>query len=420
MYGYGYAKGLAWGWLYIIHLFFLLETLLMAELIYHDPADRSGVSPFDRVIRDITEDDEVCIACPYIAPEYLEDVTGQTDDWYLLTDVAEWLSIHGRGNQEVIHQFLVEHRDRVRHVEDLHAKVVIGERRALIGSANFTTKGLTDRTEMSVLIDEEATIEELTEWFETVRSIYNPPETERVGEYIGTTSSTPSPAQTSSSVTFSSDASPGRASLCTTKQDGTEDTEFEGNHEKLVEWVSKAYTPRWIDRYFDLLDDLISATGLSNGDSRLVTSLPQDGRIPVSINNRYVLVAMRPAGSATHGRYRDDYEERVQKYSKWATAGFILGPDTENIEALIELADFYFPFKTRSESDGEPPHYVEYVGEPDRIIDRDFKEAWLNAATNQIDQADGSPYKQYHEPVVYRAARDGEYREKVISEAFDL
>jgi hypothetical protein len=391
----------------------------MVELIYHNPVDRSGISPFDRVIRDITEDEEVLIACPYIAPEYLEDVTEQTDDWFLLTDVGDWLSIHGRRNREAIHEFLVEKRDRVRHVEDLHAKVVIGDDRALIGSANFTTKGLTDRTEMSVLLDEEDTIEELTEWFETVWSIYNRPETERVQEYIETTFSTPSPAQTSSSVAFSSGASPGRASLGTTKQDDTEDTEFEESYEKFVEWVSKAYTPQWIDRYFDLLNDLISITGLSNDDPRLVTSLPQDGRIPVSINNRYVLVAMRPAGSATHGRYRDDYEERVQEYSKWATTGFILGPDTDNIEELIEMADFYFPFKTHSEGDGEPPYYVEYVGDPDRMIDRDFKEAWLNAATNQIERAEGSPFKQYHEPVVYRAARDGEYRKKIIREAFE-
>ena len=391
----------------------------MAELIYHNPADRTGPSPFDRVIREITEGEEVLLACPYIAPDYLKDVTSQTDEWFLLTDVGEWLGIHGRRNQETIHEFLVEQRDRVRHVEDLHAKVVIGADRALVGSANFTTKGLTGRTEMSVVLDEEEVIGELTEWFETVWSIYNPPETKRVQKYIETASATPSPAQTSSSVSFSSTESPGRASLSKTKRDDTKSTEYERSHDKLVEWVSKSYTSQWINRYFDLLEDLISATGLSNGDPRLVTSLPQDGRIPVSINNRYVLVAMRPAGTATHGRYRDDYEERLQQYSKWATTGFILGPNTDNVDELIEKADFYFPFKSRSENEGEPPHYVEYIGEPDRMLDRSFKEAWLNAATREIEQAKSSPYKQYHEPVVYEAARDREYREKVIREAFE-
>jgi hypothetical protein len=394
----------------------------MAELIYHDPSDRTGISPFHRAIQDITKDEEVLITCPYIAPDYLKDVTEQTEEWFLLTDVGDWLSIHSQSNREAVQKFLIEHRDHVRQVEDLHAKVVIGDDRALIGSANFTTKGLTGRTEMSILFDDPDIVNELTDWFESVWSIYGPPSVDRVEEYIQTASTTSNSAQNQSPSSFAAGDSPnvGTASLGRDEQGETTETDDEGeeDHEKLVEWVSKGLSPEWVDCYFDLLDDLISATGLSNTDPRLVTSLPQDGRIPVSINNRYVLVAMRPAGSATHGRYRDDYEERVQEYSKWATTGFILGPDTDNIEELIEMADFYFPFKTRSEGDGEPPHYVEYVGEPDRMIDRDFKEAWLNAATNQIERAEGSPYKQYHEPVVYRAARDGEYREKVIHEAF--
>jgi hypothetical protein len=393
----------------------------MVELIYHNPVDRSGISPFDRVIRDITEDEEVLIACPYIAPEYLEDVTDQTDDWFLLTDVGDWLSIHGRRNREVIHEFLVEKRDRVRHVEDLHAKVVIGDDRALVGSANFTTKGLTDRTEMFVLLDEEDTIEELTEWFETVWSIYNPPETERVQEYIETTSSTPSPAQTRSSVSFSSGESPGKASLVTSaSSDVVVDDEHEDSHTKLVERVSNAPGPDWIDSYFDLLDDLISVTGLSDDDPRLVTSLPQDSRIPVSINNRYVLVAMRRAGSEGRGEYRGDYNERVQEHNRWATTGFILGSDANDVDELVELADYHFPFDPLSgEDETDTPHYVEYIGSPDKRVTREFKQAWLDAATQEVDRATSSPYKRHHESVVYEAARNQEYREKVIREAFE-
>jgi phosphatidylserine/phosphatidylglycerophosphate/cardiolipin synthase-like enzyme len=116
----------------------------MTELVYHDPADRTGVSPFDRIIREITEDMEVLIACPYVSSDYFQDITEKTDEWFLLTDVREWLSIHRQTNREAIQEFLIEHRDYVRHVSDLHAKVVVGGDRALIGSANFTRKDSPD------------------------------------------------------------------------------------------------------------------------------------------------------------------------------------------------------------------------------------------------------------------------------------
>lgn len=58
--------------------------------------------------------------------------------------------------------------------------VVVGGDRALIRSANFAKKGLTGRTEMSVLLDEQDTIDELAEWFETLWSIYDPLEADRV------------------------------------------------------------------------------------------------------------------------------------------------------------------------------------------------------------------------------------------------
>jgi len=61
----------------------------MPELVYHDPSDRTGVSPFDEVIREITEDEDedVFLACPYIEPDYLREITEETDGWRLLTDV---------------------------------------------------------------------------------------------------------------------------------------------------------------------------------------------------------------------------------------------------------------------------------------------------------------------------------------------
>ncbi len=394
----------------------------MTELVYHDPSDRTGISPFDKVIREITKNEDVLVACPYIEPNYLKEVTQKTEDWRLLTDVQAWLSIHGRAKREDVRDFLVQNDERVRHVTDLHAEVIISDSYALIGSANFTTKGLTGRTEMSVLIDEKDKIDELTQWYEKLWSIYQPPDTEKIEAYLESSSSTPSPARNRSDVSFSSVESPGKAFLGYSDSDDTvgnnEEGDSEDGHEKLVVRVSKAHSPDWIDSYFDLLGDLISATGLSNDDPRLVTSLPQDGRIPVSINNRYVLVAMRRAGSAGRGEYRESYEKLVQEYSERATVGFILSADANT--KYLERADYYFPFYPLSdEKETETPHYVEYIGTPDRMMSREFKRTWIDAMCREIDRAEASPYKKYHEPVVYEAARNQDYRRSVIEEAFE-
>jgi hypothetical protein len=189
------------------------ELQTMPDMIYHDPLDRTGFSPFDKAIHEITEGEKVLMACPYISPEYLKDLIRSADDWSLVTDVGEWLSILDEENRQAVQEFLTEHRSHVRHVPDLHAKVVMGGDRALVGSANLTTKGLTGRTEMSVLLDEKDAIEELAGWFETLWSTYDPPELDQVEAYIESTSSVPNPAQSQTGTTFSVGRSPGTASL---------------------------------------------------------------------------------------------------------------------------------------------------------------------------------------------------------------
>jgi len=371
----------------------------MTELIYHDPTDRTGQSPFDAAIREITDGEEALLACPYIAPDYLEDITGQADNWFLLTDVGEWLSIHGRSNREAIQNFLIDHRDQVRHVNDLHAKVVLSNDRALIGSANFTTKGLTGRTEMSVLLDEQETIDELTYWFETAWSVYDPPEINRVKTYIETSDGTPSPAHTPSNVSFPSDESPGTASLSTSS--GTEDeidVEQEDSHEDLVQRVAKAPSPEWAYSYLKLANELLSEVGLSNEDPRLLMSLPQAGTLPITVNNRYALVAFRDEQSRTE---------------------FILPSDAPEAETYVEEADYSGRFDPiYGEDEPETPWFVGFDGLPQQPVDDTFRKVWVQAVKDEMERATASPYKKYHEPVFYKAAQNRAYRERVIHEAF--
>ena len=137
------------------------------RLLYHDPDLRGAVSPFDRALLSITTGDDVRLACPYISLPYLERLIRCSASWRLLTDVEEWLRSESRKNREDIFRFLVRYEPMIRHCHRLHAKVAVGSRAAMLGSANFTDLGIRGRTEMSIMIEEEPHIRQLTEWFET-------------------------------------------------------------------------------------------------------------------------------------------------------------------------------------------------------------------------------------------------------------
>jgi len=65
---------------------------------------------------------------------------------------------------------------------------------------------------------------------------------------------------------------------------------YKESHQRLVTCIKKlAPNRKWINDYFDLAKDLIEFTGLKSNDPRLVMSITKRGRIPITINQRYVL-----------------------------------------------------------------------------------------------------------------------------------
>lgn len=72
----------------------------------------------------------------------------------------------------------------IRHCKDLHAKVILAEAKALLGSANFTEKGITGRTEVSVLFEGEPQVEELQVWFQSLWLQSSPIKLSEVSNYI--------------------------------------------------------------------------------------------------------------------------------------------------------------------------------------------------------------------------------------------
>ncbi len=165
------------------------------KLIYHPPNQTTpGVSPFDAAIMRMVADKHVRIACPYLGVEYLNRVIAKAKSWQLLTDVTAWLQSHGPTARPGIVEFILKHSDLIHHCPNLHAKVVIAESTALIGSANLTATGITERTEMAVLTDEPDQLEELRMWYEELWACtgqVDPAELQVASQQLPHTPSTP-------------------------------------------------------------------------------------------------------------------------------------------------------------------------------------------------------------------------------------
>jgi|GEM_PF-6542852 hypothetical protein len=139
----------------------------MIKLIYHtNNNSKVEISPFDIAITDIVENQYVKIACPYISIEYLKQIIRLAKDWKLISDIDEWLKLNSLKDRAEIKNFISEHNEKIHHCRDLHAKVLISDEKIFVGSSNFTKKGLTERNEVSVVIDNKDEVIELNEWFE--------------------------------------------------------------------------------------------------------------------------------------------------------------------------------------------------------------------------------------------------------------
>ena len=372
----------------------------MSNLIYHSEGgyDRAG-SPFDKAIRDTAGAESVRVICPYISPSYLKSVLAPADDWQIVTDVEAWIGTFGGSTRDEIRELIATNREQIHHFPNVHAKAVLSDDSAILGSANLTEEGILGRTEMGVRFTDESKVDELNEWFARLWSESGPVDNEGLDEFVESSPSTPT-THTGSGTSLSSDAPRVSATFVDDTEPTTEDVDAdEEAHETLVNRVQQTPSREWATEFFDLLNDLIAATGLAEDDARLVTSIAQDDRIAVSMNNRYVL-----------GLF----------FSGEPKTGFIVGSDTENVEELIETADGHMAFNALSgEATDEIPHWVEFTGEPKRMVSESFRRAWISAVYSELERASGSPYQDSHEPLVFRAAVEEEYRNRVLREAYD-
>lgn len=368
-------------------------------LTYHQPGEALGtVSPIDEAIDQMVRGQHVDIVCPYIGLPYLKRIIKQASSWKLLSDVEQWIVSQSENSRKKIYNFITMHPERVHHYRDLHAKVIIAEEKAVVGSANFTEKGITRRIEMCVLFQKTSEVAELRVWFDTLWQRCAPVDSDALARFI---LSAPNPINSSTLDRLNSPAQINSKLASSTKEPS--DPIAKNSREardRLVERVKMAPSRQWINGYFDLIKGLIEFCDLKNDDPRVCMSLPERrAKIQVNLNMRVVLHAY------------------LGKGSPWT--GFLFGPKVKLSRRLENIRSDYEEFKARrGEDENELPYYVSFPGMPTAILSDYFDREWKIAASAELQRRKGSPIRDLHQPLIYKAAVDVDYRTYVLDKAF--
>jgi hypothetical protein len=172
-------------------------------------------------------------------------------------------------------------------------------------------------------------------------------------------------------------------------------------HYTLVERVSMGSSRAWMDNYFDLIGTIIEATGLKNNDPRLVTAIPMRATnwsfLPVTINNRYVLASTRDQ----------------------ADVAIICHADVEAFSTLYKSVAARFAQLSGERYEGQNPPILVWLNDCFALPTK-LNYAWIRAVVREVQRAKASPYARYHQPLVYEAAVNLDYRAEVLIEAFGI
>lgn len=155
----------------------------MPTLLYH--ASRgTDVSPFDEAVLQVARSGAVRIVSPYIGVAYLERIIRVSPEWRLVSDVQEWLASLSTQARPRAWSFIREHLPLIHHCPALHAKAVVSDCLAMMGSANLTNHGILGRTEMGILLDDPRLVAEMAAWFEDLWHSTAPPLVDEASAYI--------------------------------------------------------------------------------------------------------------------------------------------------------------------------------------------------------------------------------------------
>lgn len=366
----------------------------MSKLIYHLPQNSKNMSPFDEVLVKIVENKEVKIACPFIEIYYINKLIKLSSDWKLLTDVNAWLYSQSSVEQRnKIYNFLLKHRDKVRHYPNLHAKVVIAEENLFLGSSNLTDSGIFRKNEMSIHVTDIDDIKEANCWYDAWWEVSSFPNEDELKKIIELNQQT-IPSDKLAKVNSSSPKINTNAYIPNLKNK----KEFEIDHASEIDIIN--YLKKWNDNewewdFFEHMKMAIEYTGLSRDDEYLTMTLTNSGSITLQVNNRYIL-------------------NSHSKHHKINSIGLML--PIEFKEYIKEYQEEIYHIDSFSNRKSEVALWV--IFKKDILaFDNRIYSLWKKAIQDEVKREYLSPFRKFNQPIIYDVTTDIEKRKELFAYA---
>lgn len=359
------------------------------KLIYHRTNFRAEYSPFDVELITLANQQNLCLVSPYIGLDYLKRLIQLSKSWRLITDFEEWIISHQKKEQrENIINFINENPEKIKHISDIHAKVLISEHSAFLGSANFTDKGICQRTEMSVSFSEVEKVQEIKSWFESLWEVAINFTEEQLSDFVKKNENTNHKPRIKKLKSPSKKVMK-RASLVDIGTFFKTDKDYQSELVKAIKKIKK--DKEWLNRFFDLIKELLTDLNIEEESPKITMSVTKDLRMPISIGQRYVIRAK----------------------SQQNKVGFILPLELEEMisnNPIAKIDDNYFYDKKKNKE-------ALWVNFDNNIVfsnDRFLFEQWKKAAKVELDRTNYSGYRRAHNPLYYKLVMDLEYRNKIL------
>lgn len=262
--------------------------------IYHS---EDKYSIFEESILNVLKYDNIKIACPYVSLDLIKTWIEGKKDWKFLTDFHELVGNIKNNSQRIeFLEFFKNNQNNFRHIEMLHAKVIMSSKSVLFGSANFTDTGLTKRTELSYFTDNLEMLNEINSWFDDLWQQANIcPKVDEISALVSIRNQKDeTKIKPIEYVKISSQFKPPLKLLYSGKNIHDDIQTLPQNSELKLKLTLQKFDSTFINKFLDRSKELFEYLGINPDDQRFRTSTPKNIRSLLTITigkNRYALVA---------------------------------------------------------------------------------------------------------------------------------
>ena len=284
--------------------------------------------------------------------------------------------------------FISDNFDRIKHIANIHAKVLITDNSAFLVSANFTDKGILLRTEMSVSFSEQDKVEELKNWFKSLWTSGTDFTQKQLFDFVKPNENV-NPHLKISRLKTPFTKQKRKSNLVQLDTILKTDKDYETELIKAIKKTKKDKT--WLNKYFDLIKEILTELDIEEKSQKITMSVTKDLKMPISIGQRYIVCPRH---------HRD-------------AIGLILPLEFRDIISDYPTAvineDYFYDKKGNQEA-----LWIDFESDVIFTEDNFLFAQWKNAAKTELDRTMYSGYRRTHNPFYYKAAMDFNYRQTII------